>query len=288
LHKASLETKSAAGAFAASDTDSWKSANAAWKSGKSIWRNETGDFAAASRGAGWHEIRKPRIGLYQSFNANMDEGWTRWLLEEFGFAYTTLHNADVQAGDLRSKFDTIVFADEAPNLIHNGRGANALPPEYTGGIGDKGAEALKQFAAAGGTLVFLNKASEYAIQHLGVKAKDALAGVAAKDFYCPGSLLNVHLDKANPLTLGLPADIPIWVEASPAWDTTDGAVARYPESKVLASGWLLGESHITGKTALIDAKSGNGHIVLFGMRPQYRAQSYLTFKLFFNALLLNL
>jgi hypothetical protein len=65
-------------------------------------------------------------------------------------------------------------------------------------------------------------------------------------------------------------------------------VAKFADSNVLASGWLLGESHIAGKTALIDAKSGNGHIVLFGMRPQYRAQSYLTFKLLFNALVMNL
>ena len=82
---------------------------------------------------------------------------------------------------------------------------------------------------------------------------------------------------------------PIWVEGSPAWDAdAKAAVAKYPESNVLASGWLLGESHIEGKTALIDAKSGSGHIILFGMRPQYRAQSYLTFKLLFNALVLNL
>jgi len=50
---------------------------------------------------------------------------------------------------------------------------------------------------------------------------------------------------------------------------------------------LLGESYVAGRTALIDARSGSGHIVLFGMRPQYRAQSYLTFKLLFNALVMG-
>ena len=112
--------------------------------------------------------------------------------------------------------------------------------------------------------------------------------MAAKDFYCPGSLLNVRLDPASPLTRGLPADVAIWDEASPAWEATTGSVATFTDRNVLASGWLLGESRIAGKSALVDAKSGSGHIILFGMRPQYRAQSYLTFKLFFNALVSNL
>jgi hypothetical protein len=287
LHKVDIATPLKQTSYKASDTDGWKAANAAWASNGQVFRNAAGDFALSVQ-PGFSAVKKPRIGLYQSFAGNMDEGWTRWLLEEFGFAYTTLHNADIQAGDLKSRFDTIVFADEQANLMANGRNANAMPPEYTGGIGEKGAEALRQFATSGGTLVFLNKASDYAVRNLGVKAANLLNGAAAKDFYCPGSLLNVHLDKSNPLTRGLPADIPIWMEGSPAWDVTEGAVAKYPEKNVLASGWLLGADRIAGKTALIDAKSGNGHIILFGMRPQYRAQSYLTFKLFFNALVYSL
>jgi hypothetical protein len=287
LRTASLIAPAPAETYRASDTDGWKAANAAWADGKSVWRNDAGDFAFAAR-EGWHRVARPRIGLYQSFNADMDEGWTRWLLEQFGFAYATLRNSDIQAGNLKSRFDTIVFADETPNAMVNGHPASSMPPEFTGGLGPKGADALRQFAQAGGTLLFLNKASGYATRYLGVRATDVLAGVEAKDFYCPGSLLNAHLDKTNPLTRGLPSDVPIWVEGSPAWDTTEAAVARYPENKVLASGWLLGESHIAGKTALIDAKSGGGHIILFGMRPQYRAQSYLTFKLFFNALVYGL
>jgi hypothetical protein len=284
LSKANLKAPAGAQSFRASDTDGWKAANAAWAKGQSVWRNEAGDFALANQGPGWREVKRPRIGLYKSFAANMDEGWTRWLLEEFGFAYTSLRNADIHAGNLRTKFDTIVFADESPRVIENGQ--NNLPPEYTGGLGEKGAETLKAFAAAGGTLVFLNRASAYAIDRLGVKARNVLANVQAKDFYCPGSLLNVKLDTASPLTRGLPADIAIWDEGSPAWETTDTSVAKFVDRNVLASGWLLGEKSIAGKTALIDAKSGSGHIVMFGMRPQYRAQSYLTFKLLFNSLLM--
>jgi hypothetical protein len=160
-----------------------------------------------------------------------------------------------------------------------------MPPEYEGGLGSTGAGALKDFASAGGTLIFLNHSTDYAIDRLGIKAKNVVRGVSTADFYSPGSLLKVQLDRRHPLSYGLPADIPIWSEGSPAWDTQETTVARYPDSGLLASGWLLGESVIAKRSALVDAKIGSGHVILFGMRPQYRAQSYLTFKLFFNALL---
>ena len=149
-------------------------------------------------GSDWRQLKRPRIGLYRSWMSDMDEGWTRWLLEQFGFAYTTLRNNDVQAAGLRDRFDTIVFADEQPGAIQNGHAAGTMPPEFTGGLGEKGAAALRDFVSAGGTLVFLNRATGYAIGHLGVKAKDVLAGVPSRDFYCPGSLLNARLDTRQP------------------------------------------------------------------------------------------
>ena len=104
-----------------------------------------------------------------------------------------------------------------------------MPPEYCGGLGDKGAEALKDFVAQGGTLILFNHASDYATQFLGVKAKNVLRGVATKDFYSPGSLLNVSLDTKSPLAYGMPAEITIWSEQSPGWDAQEGrTVARYP------------------------------------------------------------
>ena len=272
--------------YAAVDTDGWQAANRWWANGGSVWRNDAGDFARAAR-PGFHEVTRPRIGLYKSWTADIDEGWTRWLLEQFGFAYASLRNADVQAGDLRSRFDAIVFADETAMAIANGHAPGSMPPEYTGGLGSKGAEALREFARAGGTLVFLNRASEYGITTLGLKAKNVVAGVPAQEFYSPGSLLNVKADMRDPVMRGLPEEFAVWSEASPAWDgDVEGSIARYPESGVLASGWLLGETRIAGKTALIHRKYGAGSVVLFGMRPQYRAQSYQTFKLFFNSLLL--
>jgi len=270
----------------APDSDSWKRVNSIWTSGGAVWRNAaTGDFAKQNQGAGWKQIQRPRIGLYRSFIPNNDEGWTRWLLEQFGFAYTRLENKDIQTGGLRNHYDVIVFPDASPGSMENGYRPGSMPPEFTGGLETEGADALREFASAGGTLIFLNRASEYATAHLGVAARNVLHGVSNSEYYSPGSLLNARLDRRHPLAAGLPEDLAIWSEQSPAWDTQESAPVRYPDANVMASGWLLGEKYLAGKAALVDARLGAGHVILFGMRPQYRAQSYQTFKLFFNALL---
>jgi hypothetical protein len=281
-----LDHPKPAGGFAATDVFSWKEVTKVWKTGKPIYRDTaTGDFYTAG-GNGRKEIAAPRIGMYQSYNPSMDEGWTRWLLDDFGFAQTALVNSDVQAGNLRQRFDTIIIPDQPRAQIVNGHRPGSMPPEYVGGLGEKGAAALKEFVEQGGTLILLNHASEYGTQDLGVKARNVLAGVESKDFYSPGSLLNVSLNPKSPLAYGMPAEITLWSEGSPAWEAPDDVVvARYPGNKVLASGWLLGEKYLNGKAALLDVPMGKGRTILFGMRPQYRGQSYQNFKLLFNALI---
>jgi hypothetical protein len=272
--------------FAAADTDSWRTINRIWKSGGAVWRDlATGEFAASQKGTGWKQLHRPRVGLYRSFIPAMDEGWTRWLLEQFEFSYASVGNKEIQAGDLDRSYDVLVFPDQPPSDLINGYAKGAMPEEFTGGLGDAGASGLRSFLAKGGTLVFLNRSTGYATQVLGVKAKNVLEGVPNSDFYVPGSLLHVTLETASALTLGLPREIAILSEHSPAWEADNTAVARYPDVQILASGWLLGEKLLTGRSALVDARLGNGHVILFGMRPQYRGQSYQTFKLFFNSLL---
>ena len=271
--------------FAAADTDSWLTINRVWKSRGTVWRDPvTGDFAASQKGAQWKQLRRPRIGLYKSFVPATDEGWTRWLLEQFGFAYSSLNNGEIQAGHLRDRFDVLIFPDQPVGDLKDGFAKGTMPEEFTGGLEDAGAGALREFTAQGGTVIFLNRSTAYATEVLGVKAKNLLAGVSNREFYAPGSLLNVVLDTHHPLTLGLPREITIWSEHSPAWEVDGQAMARYPDGQILASGWLLGAKLLAGRAALIDVAMGNGRVILFGMRPQYRGQSYQTFKLFFNAL----
>ncbi len=275
-------------AMAASDGDSWKKVNAIWKVGKSVWRDPAnGDFFAAA-GPGLIEKKKPRVALYRSWMSSMDEGWTRWILEQFAFDYARLTNPQILAGNLRANYDVIVFPDQPASSIASGYRPGQMPDEFVGGLGKPGAEALKAFAEQGGTLVFLNHSTAYAAEALGLGVTNVLKGVSSRDFYSPGSLLNATLDTKHPLTYGLPVDITLWSEGSPAWELSGGAksVANYPAKGLLASGWLLGEKFLVTRSALVDATIGKGRAILFGMRPQYRATSYQAFKLFFNSFLL--
>ncbi|MBK9166686.1 MAG: peptidase M14 [Bryobacterales bacterium] len=276
-----------AGRLSASDTDTWPAINRLWSERRQVWRDpKTGDFAPEQVSADWKEVKRPRVGLYKSYVPAMDEGWTRWILERMGFAYESVRNSDVVSGNLHERFDVILFPDQPPSTIAGGYKRGTMPDEYTGGLGETGAAALKAFARDGGTLVFLNRSTAWAVEALELPARDTLREKSNREFYAPGSLLNVKLDASHPLAHGLPETIPVWMEHSPAWDIEEGAVARYGDRNLLASGWLLGENHLFGRAALADIRQGEGRVILFGMRPQYRAQSYLTMKLLFNALVL--
>ncbi|MFN0102898.1 MAG: M14 family zinc carboxypeptidase [Bryobacteraceae bacterium] len=272
------------GDLSATDSETYKTLAKAWKQGKKVYRDTaTGHFfhqPAESR----REVPQPRIGLYKSHSAVMDEGWTRWLLDTFGWTYSSLKNEEIRAGKLSEKYDVILFPDQTAASIADGHFAGSMPDALTGGLAEIGAKSLRAFAEGGGTLIFLNKSTAYASRHLNIPANNLLQDISNRDFYCPGSLLNVKLADGSPLGYGMPKEFAIWVEGSPAWESEHG-VLKYTESNVLASGWLLGERYLAGKSALLDIPIGQGRAILFGMRPQYRAQSYLTFKLLFNALL---
>jgi hypothetical protein len=243
----------------------------------------------------------PRVGLYKSYVAAMDEGWTRWIFDQlkpridwFSFGYQSLLDEEVRAGNLRAKYDCIILPAQGAASIVNGLAKDRYPAEVAGGITTAGVEALKQFIEDGGTLITLNEASQFAIDYLNAPVRNVLAGVAAKDFYCPGSILKIKLDTSDPLTknaplLGSSNDESIaWFESSPAFETTGGdarVIARFADAKeVLLSGWLLGAEKIAGKGAIVEVKRGKGRIVMFGFRPQYRGQSIATLPFLFNAI----
>jgi zinc carboxypeptidase len=230
-----------------------------------------------------------RIAMFRNWSPSMDEGWTRWVFDQYHIPYTMITAKDIRAGNLGSRFDAIVLPDQNARQIVNGpRGA--YPDSLKGGLGDEGTRQIAAFVNGGGTLVAFNEASNYAIEALALPVKNVLAGLRPNDFYAPGSIFKVNFERSNPLTVGMTSpESAVWFEAGPAFEVTDPAratvVARYPaQGDPLLSGWLLGGDRINGKAALVDVKQGKGHVVLFGFRPQYRAQSMSTYPLIWNAL----
>jgi len=270
---------------------------------------------AAVPTTGTHPLKRLHIGLYQRYGGgNVDEGWTRWLLEHFSFDSVSLFDPELKKGDLNGKFDVIIFPDDSTATLTGeaaaggggGRGGGggagggeggggrgeAMPPEYRTGFGEEGVNALKAFVQKGGTIVTLGQASDFAIDKLGVRARNVLQGVTTKQFWCPGSTLHVSVDTSNPLAYGMPKEaLALYLQGDPVFQVSPTnsnekytVIVSYEKRDILESGWLVGEGNITGKAAMISAEIGKGKVVLVGFRTQHRAQTYGTFKLLFNSL----
>jgi hypothetical protein len=257
---------------------------------------------AGCTGGGPVEVR---VGLYKSHVPSMDEGWTRWVMENGHPFAMTIHDREIEdqeirAGGLAEKYDSIIIPDQVRAVILNGHRKGTMPDEYTGGLGEQGVKALREFVEAGGTLVCLNRASDFAIEQFKLPVRNVVDGLPRTDFYVPGSILRIEVDNSNPIAYGMSKESIAWAENSPVFEVIQAtlrvgdqvlakpsvhAIAWYPKDKdPLLSGWLLGGERVKGKAALVQVDVGKGRIILFGFRPQYRGQSLATYPLFFNAI----
>jgi hypothetical protein len=234
-------------------------------------------------------VRRTRVALYRPWGDAIDEGWTRWLFEQYGVPFTTLRDADARKGALAASYDVIVLPAVSAQRLIDGSRAGSLPEEYLGGLGQAGVDALKVFVEGGGTLVTLDASSQLAIDALKLPVKNIVRDAPVEKFFCPGSLLRLDVDTTQPLGFGMTPRTAAFFAFSAAWDVSaaPGAkvIARYGEKDVLLSGWLEGESLIAGQPAVVDVRAGAGRVVLIGFRAQHRGQAYATFRLLFNALL---
>jgi hypothetical protein len=247
------------------------------------------------------------IGVYQRYRGgNIDEGWTRWVLEQHSFEYTTLMDKRIKEGDLVKNFDAIIIPNDDRRIIvgkekeieeyYTKRRPKSVvpkyPEEYRSGLGEEGVGKLKEFVEVGGTLLTFGKASELVIEDLKLPFLNVLKDVKPKDFHCPGSTLKVNVNTYSPLAHGVSEDLLLLFKDYPAFQVRQTPsnedytiVLSYPEERMLKSGWIIGEKHLSNKAALIDAKHGKGRVILYGFSPLMRGITAATYKLLFNALL---
>ncbi|HXV86186.1 MAG TPA: hypothetical protein VD793_05790, partial [Gemmatimonadales bacterium] len=231
-------------------------------------------------------------------------GWTRFVLEQFGFPYKSLFDAEIKAGGLERQYDVIILPDDDVRMITGERAAAGAggggfggqqpepPPEFRSGIGQQGVDALKAFVQAGGTVITFGQAGAFAVEKLGAPVRNVVANRPSKEFWSPGSTLRTRVDTSNPLAFGMPANALATflggnevyeVVPTPANERVE-RIMTYADRDILQSGWLLGEDVIASKAAMVSVQQGRGRIVMIGFRPQHRSQTHGTFKLVFNAL----
>jgi hypothetical protein len=237
-------------------------------------------------------IKKARIGLYRPWAPSIDEGWTRWILENYGFEPKSLYNADIRSANLKNRYDVIVLPDMSSRQLMQGFGVGIVPGQYVGGVGEDGTDHLREFVRAGGTLIALNRTASSLIPLMSLPVENVIEGAKSDKFFCSGALLRVETEHADlPANFGVSDSPVVMFQAGPAFQTLAGfhgaVLARYPkQTNPLESGLLLHPEAIEGKIAALELAYGRGRILLYGFKPQFRGESHATYKYLFNELYL--
>ena len=255
------------------------------------------------------KLRPVRVGLWDSYGGSMPSGWTRWLLEQFEFPFTVVYAPELDAGNLRERFDVLILPDGARPIENEGRDASRVrasatppadaPPEWRarGGVitKERTVPQLHDFLERGGRVLAIGSATDLA-SSLDLPVGDALTDSTGRElprsrYYVPGSILRARLDSSHPLAHGMPRHADMFFNNSPSFRLESGAsqrgvrrVAWFDSAAPLRSGWAWGERYLENAAAIVEAQVGAGTLVLYGPEVLFRAQPHGTFKLLFNGI----
>jgi len=269
---------------------------------------ETGvDFQAIGAPLGGTlKMRRPRVGLWDRYGGSMPSGWTRMIMEDFGFDFEVVYPTDLAEGNLRDRFDVLVFEDGAIPPPDGGRGGfqsappdpSTIPESLRGRLGsvtvDGTVPEILEFARAGGTVIAVGSSSALGY-YAGLPMRNHLVEngrpLTREQYYTPGSVHSLKLEHVSPLTHGLGERLDVMISHSPLFDLEAGAEAQgvkqigwFDTERPLRSGWAWGQERMQGGTALIEAPLGKGKLFLFSPKITFRAQSHAAFPLLFNGI----
>jgi hypothetical protein len=312
-----------------------------------------------------HDLDVPRIGYIHSWQRTQDEGWVRAALETYGVPFTYMSDQTLRGGNLRARFDVIVYPHVGGSLqsMVNGiakTGKAPLPYKKTastpnlgaldesddirGGMGIEGLFELYKFVLAGGTLITEGGTSTI---FPGYNLTTGVNVESSEGLFARGSIMRGRVvDAKSPIVYGFESQLPIYFNQDPVlnvptggafggfgggnsafagqnttpmatrpqlsdWDSTMHATraAREPNTptpqtnidsatrprvvmafpsdttQMLLSGTLAGGRVLSNKAQVVDAPIGDGHVVMFAIRPMWRWQTQGTFMLVFNAIM---
>jgi hypothetical protein len=243
----------------------------------------------------------PRVALYSPWGGSMDEGWTRLVLDRYGFEYDRIRpgapelDGSSDGRKLRQNFDVVLIPSIRTGELRDGRDGNGRSrlgdavwsEEYRRGIGPGAGDALREFAKAGGRVVAISDATPWVIDAMGLPVR--ADGGRNDEIYAPGTLLRVELNEESRISRGMPSEVSAYYASGyryvpRAWPEQTVVAARYADRNLLVAGFLDGGESLEGAPAVLQVPVGDGEVVLFGFHPQRRAQTDGTFPLLFNAL----
>jgi len=260
-----------------------------------------------------NKLGTKRIGLWDVYGGSMPSGWLRWILEQHQFDFKLVFAKEIDKGNLRSKFDVLIFVRGAIPGLKGEAGAgeyvpkepveSEIPAEYQETLGKltaaKSIPSLKAFLEAGGDIITIGTSANLAY-HLNLPVKNALVEVVAgkeKDlpgekFYIPGSVMQVSVDNSVKANWGMTPKADVYFSASPVFHLSAEAIAHgeliplawYASDKTLRSGWAFGQTYLQDGIAAFQAKVGKGNLYVFGPEVTFRGQTHNTFKMVFNQL----
>jgi hypothetical protein len=258
-------------------------------------------------------LKIPRIALVETWFHDMDAGWTRFLLDSYHLPYRVIRPADLKDIDLEDDFDLLIFADRDKSVFMSGKWERdgeaydipAYPPEYREGMGEEGHSRLIRFVNQGGTVVAWGgstglfegilklKKGRKEIEEFKLPFTDISGRLKEKGLFCPVSTMRVELVLGHPLTYGMEDQVgimytggPVFTTTVPDFDMDRTVIAKFPERDILMSGYCEKEERLVGRAAMVWISKGEGQLVLFGFRPQFRASTAATYKLLLNSILL--
>ena len=260
------------------------------------------DAATSKAPADALKLRPMRIGLWDQYGGSMDAGWARWILEQFEFPFERVFAPALDAGDLNSKFDVLIFVDGAITGAGGSTRRAAEPPpnlpaEYQNQFGritaEKTLPQLKQFVENGGTVITIGESSSNfaAFLHLPLENQLTEDGrpLPRTKYYVPGSVLSARMDATHPIAYGMPEHANVFFENSPVFKLLPTAagvkrIAWFETKTPLRSGWAWGQQYLENGVAAAEASIGKGKVILFGPEILKRAQPHGTFRLLFNGI----
>ncbi|MBA2258044.1 MAG: peptidase [Acidobacteria bacterium] len=258
-------------------------------------------------------LSRARVGLWDQYGGSMPSGWTRWILEQFEFPFSRVFARELDAGNLNTKYDVLIFVDGAiPSATaaggtgRGGRGATPggqarelteadVPAEYHEHLGrmtaDKTIPQLREFVEAGGTIVAIGSSAANIAAHFKLPVENHLVEdgkpLPRSRFFVPGSVLSAKVDIKHPAAAGMNQQTDFFFDSSPVFRITgEGvrAIATFDTATPLRSGWAWGQKYLEKGVIAAEATVGRGRVLLYGAEILHRAQPHGTFKLLFNVL----